>query len=168
MKLPEHLRDNFKVPLGSLIIDSQTSLERISREIRPGSLLITVGDATSEKLMNLGFMPSLQIVDGRERRVKRGIPEARQPVLTVRCDNPPGGITPECINAVRRCLESDRPARIEVNGEEDLLVIPACMHAPEGSVVMYGQPNEGLVVVHVDSQVRNKTKSLMDLMIHGV
>ena len=53
--------------------------------------------------------------------------------------------------------------QILVNGEEDLLVIPVCIHAPEGAR-MYGQPNEGLVVVQVDSEIKNKTKTLLDLM----
>ncbi|PJB96490.1 MAG: DUF359 domain-containing protein, partial [Nitrosopumilales archaeon CG_4_9_14_0_8_um_filter_34_10] len=46
----------------------------------------------------------------------------------------------------------------------DLLVIPVCIHAPENSIVLYGQPNEGLVVVKVTPEIRNKTQRLLDLM----
>jgi hypothetical protein len=56
------------------------------------------------------------------------------------------------------------PVRIVVNGEEDLLVIPVCVHAPDNSIVLYGQPNEGLVVVEITPEIRNKTQSLLDLM----
>ena len=164
MKLPENLRDEFKSPLGKLIPNSQTTKENILKEISPDSILITVGDATSEKMMNFGLMPLLQIVDGQEKRVKRSLPKTNEPITTVKCDNPPGEIYLECIDIIRECLTSTSPIRIEVNGEEDLLVIPVCIYAPDGAVVMYGQPNEGLVVVHVDSEIRNKTKSLLSLM----
>ena len=58
----------------------------------------------------------------------------------------------------------ESPIRILVTGEEDLLVLPVCIHAPENSVVMYGQPNEGLVIVKINSEIRNKAQSLLDLM----
>jgi uncharacterized protein (UPF0218 family) len=164
LKLPENLRNDFKVPLGKLIVDSQTSKENILKEITPDSFLITVGDATSEKLMNFGLIPSLQIIDGKEKRIKRKLPEISKSVTLLKCDNPPGEITSKCIDVIRQALNSTPPVRIEVNGEEDLLVIPVCIYAPEGSVVMYGQPNEGLVIVCINSEIRQKTKSLLDLM----
>ena len=51
-----------------------------------------------------------------------------------------------------------------INGEEDLLVIPVCLYAPENSVVMYGQPNEGLVIVKIDENIRKKTQLILDSM----
>ena len=56
------------------------------------------------------------------------------------------------------------PVRLSVNGEEDLLVLPVCIHAPDNAIVMYGQPNEGLVIVKITPEIRNKTQSLLDLM----
>ena len=53
------------------------------------------------------------------------------------------------------------PVRITVNGEEDLLVLPVCIHAPDNAIVMYGQPNEGLVLVEItDTEIRNKTTNI--------
>ena len=51
-----------------------------------------------------------------------------------------------------------------LTGEEDLLVIPVCIHAPDNAVVMYGQPNEGLVIVKITPEIRNKTQTLLDSM----
>ena len=48
------------------------------------------------------------------------------------------------------------PVRITVFGEEDLLVLPVCIHAPDNSIVLYGQPNEGLVLVEITTEIRNK------------
>jgi hypothetical protein len=56
------------------------------------------------------------------------------------------------------------PIRLTVNGEEDLLVLPVCIHAPENSVILYGQPNKGLVLVQITAEIRNKAQALLDLM----
>ena len=164
MKLPENLRDKFKAPLGKLIPDSDVTKENILKEIPPDSVIITVGDVTSEKIMDFGIIPLLQIVDGKTKRGQYQIPQSSQPLITIECDNPAGEINPKCIEIIQKSLASKSPVQILVNGEEDLLVIPVCIHAPEGAVVMYGQPNEGLVVVHIDSEIKNKTKTLLDLM----
>ena len=164
MKLPENLRDKFKAPLGKLIPDSDATKENILKEIPAGSILITVGDVTSEKIMNFGLIPLVQIVDGKTKRGQYQIPHSSQPLITIECDNPAGEINPECIEIIQKSLATKSPVQILVNGEEDLLVIPVCINAPDGAVVMYGQPNEGLVVVHIDSEIKNKTKTLLDLM----
>ena len=51
-----------------------------------------------------------------------------------------------------------------MNGEEDLLVLQICIEAPDKSVVMYGQPNEGLVIVEIMPDVRAKVQKLLNLM----
>ena len=56
------------------------------------------------------------------------------------------------------------PVRITVMGEEDLLVLPVCIYAPDNSIVLYGQPNEGLVLVEISTEIRNKVQTLLDLM----
>ena len=56
------------------------------------------------------------------------------------------------------------PIRLLVNGEEDLLVLPVCLFAPENSVVMYGQPNEGLVIAEITNEVREKVQKIVNQM----
>ena len=56
------------------------------------------------------------------------------------------------------------PVRLLVNGEEDLLVIPACIHAPANAVVLYGQPGRGLVVVPVSDEIKTRMQALLDMM----
>ncbi len=157
------MRDRFKTPLGKLILDADTSQENVLGELGDG-MLITVGDATTQKMMQYGIVPSIQIVDGTEKRARRDLPDRGLLRTRIRCSNPPGGITEEAITAIGEALASPKPSRILVDGEEDLLVLPVCTSAPLGSTVMYGQPNEGLVVVHVSAQVRDKAHSLLDMM----
>ena len=162
MHLPENLRDNLKKPLGILIKDSDTTKENILKNIPKDSFIISVGDATTEKLIKYGITPSLQIVDGLEKRFKRIIPSSTA-TTTFSCHNPPAQITSESLEIIKKALQVS-PARIIVTGEEDLLVLPVCVLAPENSVVLYGQPNEGLVIVRIDSEIRNKAQSIMNSM----
>lgn len=161
LRLPDSLRDELKIPLGSLLKD--TTKENISKQIPKNSYIITVGDATTEKMMAFGLMPSLQIVDGYEKRGKRIPPQSTATKLY--CDNPAAQITRASIDTIKQAFLSKPPIQILINGEEDLLVIPVCIHAPENSVVLYGQPNEGLVIVQITQEIRNKTKNLLDRMI---
>jgi len=159
--LPQNLRDSLKKPLGILIKDSDTTKENILKNIQ-GSFVITVGDATTEKLIKFGIIPSLQIVDGLEKRFKREFPSSAVKT-TFSCNNPPAQITQESIDVIKKAIKKP-PARITVIGEEDLLVLPVCVYAPENSVVLYGQPNEGLVIVRINLETRNKAESIMNSM----
>ena len=163
MHLPENLRTELKRPLGILLKDVDATKENILENIPSNSFIISVGDATTEKLIKYEIIPSVQIVDGLEKRAKRE-PPAVSVKTSFSCSNPAAEITSDSIDAIKKALQSPKPVRIIVTGEEDLLVLPACVFAPENSVVLYGQPNEGLVIVKVSSQIRNKAQSIMDSM----
>ena len=75
-----------------------------------------------------------------------------------------GEISSECFNLVKSIFEEKPPIRPVVDGEEDLLVLPVCLFAPENSVVMYGQPNEGLVIAEITSDVRDKVQKIVNQM----
>ncbi len=164
MKLPENLREDLKIPLGDLINDIDVNNKNIQTKINPKSIIITVGDKTTENIISLGIRPQIQIIDGLEKRNQRDIPLDDKINTVLTCKNPPGEITQESIQTIQKAFSSDPPIRIIVDGEEDLLVIPVCIAAPENSVVMYGQPNEGLVIVHVTPEIRAKVQKILDVM----
>ena len=78
--------------------------------------------------------------------------------------NPAAEISSDSISVIKKACTIPSPGRFFVDGEEDLLVLPACIHAPENAIVMYGQPHEGLVLVKVTPEIRNKVQTLLDLM----
>jgi uncharacterized protein (UPF0218 family) len=162
LNLPENLRDTLKKPLGILVREKNVTKENILSFLMPDTYIVTVGDATSEKMLGFGLMPALQIVDGLEKRVKRSLPKNSAKKLS--CENPAGQITAQSIDVIKEAMGLEPPVQIVVNGEEDLLVIPVCIYAPVNTVVLYGQPNEGLVVVPVTDEIRNKTKEILSLM----
>jgi hypothetical protein len=164
LQLPNDLRDHLKNPLGNLIRDDDPNKENIIKEISAESILITVGDRTTENMLQLGLKPQIQIIDGLEKRNKRLVPTDATINTNLSCKNPPGEITEESTQAIQKAFSCKLPVRITVDGEEDLLVLPVCMSAPENSVVMYGQPNEGLVIVHITPEIRAKVQKILDAM----
>ncbi|HJN20163.1 MAG TPA: GTP-dependent dephospho-CoA kinase family protein [Candidatus Nitrosopelagicus sp.] len=164
MKLPENLREDLKIPLGDLINDIDVNNKNIQTKINPKSVLITVGDRTTENMLQLGLKPQIQIIDGLEKRNQRIVSTDDAVNTNLSCRNPPGEITKESIQVIQKAFSSEPPVRITVDGEEDLLVLPVCIAAPENSVVMYGQPNEGLVIVHITPEIRAKVQKILDVM----
>jgi len=164
LKLPENLREHLKIPLGDLIKEENVNKENILTKISSESIVITVGDRTTENMINLGIMPQIQIVDGLEKRNQRLVPKDDTINTNLSCKNPPGEITEESTQVIQKAFSCKPPVRIIVNGEEDLLVLPVCIFAPENSVVMYGQPNEGLVIVHITPEIRAKVQKILDVM----
>ena len=172
MQLPDDLRDQLKTPLGNLISDNDPNKENIIKKISAESVIITVGDRTTENMLQLGLKPQIQIIDGLEKRNQRIVPADDTISMNLSCRNPPGEITEESIQVIQKAFlvisdnrfHQEPPVRITVNGEEDLLVLPVCMYAPENSVVMYGQPNEGLVIVTITPEIRAKVQKILDVM----
>ncbi len=73
MKLPKNLRDQLKIPLGLLLAENETDKTNIQKHLSENSYIITVGDRTTEKMIDFGLIPSLQIIDGQEKRKKERI-----------------------------------------------------------------------------------------------
>ena len=163
MKLPDSLREQLKTPLGLLLPIGQDNKDNVQKYISDDSYVITVGDRTTEKMIDYEIIPSLQIIDGFEKRQKREFPKlGNESELTI--DNPAAEITLQSIEIIKKAFDMAPPIRIIVNGEEDLLVLPVCLHAPKNSVVLYGQPNKGLVLVEITTEIRNKAQTLLDMM----
>lgn len=127
-------------------------------------MIITVGDRVTEFAKQLGRSADVQVVDQVERREVRDAPDAPYSRL-IKAKNPAGSITSEAIIAVRRAVKSrKKPVRVLIDGEEDLLAIPAVEAAPLGSTLYYGQPGMGVVVVTVDERAKGSVKRIMSEM----
>ncbi len=164
MKLPENLREQLKVSLGDLIKEEDVNKENILNKINLESITITVGDKTTENMIRFGLTPQIQIIDGLEKRSQRNIPIDDTIKTNFTCKNPSGEITKESMQIIQKAFSCEHPVRVTVKGEEDLLVIPVCIFAPENSFVMYGQPNEGLVIIRVTPEIKAKVQKILDSM----
>jgi uncharacterized protein (UPF0218 family) len=167
---PECIRI-LKEPFGSLIPDGKVTRNRLNTILKNAKKIISVGDATTERLISFGIIPNVSVIDGKERRIKRA--DANNLTLhsdriektifkELKCSNEAGTISKKAVEVLEDALRISSPVRITVDGEEDLLALPLLLILPEGSILMYGQPYEGLVVVKINSKVRKKAKDLMD------
>jgi hypothetical protein len=57
-------------------------------------------------------------------------------------------------NLIQHLLVSAEEKVMKIEGEEDLLALPAIMLAPLGAVVVYGLRNKGAVVVKVSEKLK--------------
>ncbi|MFW6045239.1 MAG: DUF359 domain-containing protein, partial [Natronomonas sp.] len=56
------------------------------------------------------------------------------------------------------------PGVVERAGEEDLAALPAILASPDGAGIVYGQPDEGMVLATVDDDLRTFARELMERM----
>jgi len=65
---------------------------------------------------------------------------------------------------LRRAIDSP-PALVIVEGEEDLAVIPLALLVAPGSIVIYGQPGEGVVIRRIDEGAREDARRLLSFFV---
>ncbi len=126
------------------------------------SKVTTVGDVVSRETLEAGIQVNLRIVDQMTLR-RRISPIEIRAERTYKVRNPAGIITKEAWDTIREALK-DREALILVDGEEDLLAIPAVLESPDNALVVYGQPSEGLVVVTTSLEKKNEVRKIMNQM----
>ncbi|MCK4400253.1 DUF359 domain-containing protein, partial [Candidatus Bathyarchaeota archaeon] len=67
----------------------------------------------------------------------------------------------EAQRVLRDAITLKKRLGVVVEGEEDLLVLPLMAMMPIGSVIVYGQPREGMVVVTLTEERRRWAKDFM-------
>ena len=162
LRLPDEFRPLIKRPLGELFPSTEPAIKRL-KQLHPPKL-IAVGDVVVAELLSAGIEPDVVVIDHKVMRGPAGDKLKREvgrfEARVVRVKNPAGTITRE----LREAFEVEKfPLKIIVDGEEDLATIPAVLSAPLGSVVVYGQPGEGLVLVEVTEQKRREFENLLKL-----
>jgi len=125
--------------------------------------IISVGDIVSQNLLRHGIQARIIIVDNRVMR------ESSEPIETTMSSrmnvrNPAGALTPETWQVVEQALRRKQPTQVIVEGEEDLLTLVAVLEAPESSLVVYGQPHEGVVAVKTDKKTKERVQKIVAAM----
>jgi uncharacterized protein (UPF0218 family) len=164
--LTPELRVRLKTPIGMLIRGSFTETMRVFMDIiekgKP-TQIISVGDAVTRNLAENHVAFHVAIVDNKVMR--RDVPPVTIKIgKTVYVKNPHGTITEEAVKAIRNALESNCSVKIVVDGEEDLLTLAAVFYSSENSVVVYGQPYEGIVVVKVTPEKKKEVAAILKTM----
>jgi uncharacterized protein (UPF0218 family) len=122
----------------------------------------TVGDVVSRETLTSGIQVNLRILDQMTLRQKISPIEIKaERVYRVR--NPAGVVTKEAWDAIKEALQH-REVVIFVDGEEDLLAIPAILESPDKAFIVYGQPSQGVVVVTASPDIKHAVREMMNRM----
>lgn len=170
IELPRELRPLMKKPFGKLYAgNGSDTIDKFVGELASSTKLISVGDVTTFHLLEAGIFPDICIVDNRTKRkpVARHVSTRNMDNVyeEVSVENPAGIITDELIKTLCEAFTSEKPIRIFVKGEEDLATLPVILLAPLGAVVLYGQPDEGVVFVKVTEEKRREIRTLFEKLI---
>lgn len=154
LRLPEDRRHLFQSPFGTLFPEINGVADDLV-----GRRLYTVGDVVTRNVIRLGFLPEVAVIDCHTMRspcgkAPRGFPRV------FHAENPPGTITPMMVEVLEHAVAAP-PALVIINGEEDLAVIPLVLAAPDGGLILYGQPGKGVVVREIDAGARADAKALL-------
>jgi len=157
------MRCELKTPLGVLLKGTpQETAVMLKEKLGKPPLFAIVGDFVAANLISSGFSPDIVVVDNKTLRadvepVKHGLKE-------IKVSNEAATINAEAWIALRAAITLKRRVAIVVEGEEDLLVLPLLAEMPLGSVIAYGQPHEGLVVVTVSEEKREWARGFLNRM----
>jgi cytidyltransferase-like protein len=158
LTLPEDLRHQLQKPLGTISSETKDVAKRFTGE----DIVIAVGDIVSSELTKAGYDPAIRIIDQKNRRQKL---EKQNFIGDFSAKNVQGTIQTEAVDAYRKSLsqfyKTKKSQTISIDGEEDLLALPAILFAPLGATVLYGQYGEGVVVNHVDESLKEKILSFL-------
>jgi uncharacterized protein (UPF0218 family) len=155
------MRLELKEPFGKLIKEHEF-LSQLPKH--KGSLLISVGDITTLMLLKKNMEPDIAIVDFICKRKpitnkqKKKIENFNAQIIEL--NNPHGQITKDLLEGIGKALviAKNKRVKIYVKGEEDLAVIPAAMKSPIGTIIVYGQPDEGVVFLKLDEKWKTKAE----------
>jgi len=162
-KLPENLRLELRRPFGKVLSNE----ELISALKKREGMLITVGDDCSYSLIRAGITPDVVIYDLRIKR-REVIGSVRDALSKfddgeVIVHNAAGVIMDELVESVKDAIEKGE-GKILVKGEEDLAALVAMMYAPDGALIVYGQPDEGAVLVKMNGEMRDRAVRTFESM----
>ena len=121
--------------------------------------IVAVGDVCVSALRKIGVIPDIAVVDGMTKRQKLPdelIPKQEGYDECIFCDNPAGQITSDFSNCLISASKSDHKILIFVKGEEDLAPIILHLALPLDALLIYGQPNKGIVACYSDEEVKSR------------
>ena len=168
-KMTSHLDSELKTPMGELFTGPEKLPEIAMSEVLESlptchGAIVAVGDVSVKTLLDMKITPDIGIIDGMTKREK--LAESEQITTEnfnniFKATNPSGHVTPSLVSAVESAITCEHSSLIVVDGEEDLAPIIIHCLAPIGTVVLYGQPRQGVVVQITSISVKQRCRDML-------
>lgn len=165
LRVPPELRGAFKKPFGELYAGEGLIPAKKIKAVLKGEKLVIVGDVTLRNMLAVGVRPDLAIVDLKSKRKEAADMELEGTV--VKAVNPPGMISKDLWDKIHEAIEKSSTT-ILVDGEEDLAVLPCIIEADWDTVILYGQPDEGIVYVHVNEETKLEAGMILKVLLSKI
>jgi uncharacterized protein (UPF0218 family) len=191
-KLKPSMRKEFSKPLGKLFkgnpdVSFPEAIKWMNSQFRDlfdGSskekppIVIGVGDIVSISILQNKFLRPLVkylFIDGESQRGRNQfmVPKLKNSIKKT-FYNPAGFINEEIFEFFLDTIKDNNQYIVVIDGEEDLLVIPAILKS-NNSFIFYGQPPitdikppipAGCVVIYNNSELKQRIKELFEQMEH--
>ncbi|HIP62963.1 MAG TPA: DUF359 domain-containing protein [Archaeoglobus profundus] len=172
LKITKELRSILSKPHGILYKGKGINPIKKAVNTRKNCILVCVGDIVTYYALKAKIKPDIVVIDGKSLRkslngeIANEIIKNTAEYVTIKAVNPAGHITEDLVeklfNAVK--LAKSTKVKVFIEGEEDLAVMPLVILLPKGSLIIYGQPNEGVVALNVDEEKKILIFNLLEKM----
>lgn len=180
--MPNNIREKLKTPYGRLfknIEELRKFRDKFKAKFKD-KFIVCVGDVVSNSMLSDGWDVNLCIYDNKtlrrdykdykgsennKKNLENFLEYFKGKEFTVW--NPAGMLTEEAFRIVKDALNF-KHSKIFVDGEEDLFVIPCVKFCQPNTILFYGQPNEGIVMVEINSAVQRHIEDLFSKFYTGI
>ena len=155
-----------KHPFGKLLTGPPVRTNRILKDFikRTKPLRIfAIGDIVASNMMKSKIKVDSIVIDFKSERTPI-TPIKLNSFKVINVKNNAGTITPEACHAMREAVQGSSATAIIVDGEEDLLTLSAIKFAHIGSLIVYGQPHVGIVLVQVTERTKLEAEQLLEFV----
>ncbi len=170
--LPDTLKRQLRIPLGRVfpsVFNKKTTLCGglvDNHSIRGCNNIVAIGDIVCYVLKHSGVTPTLSLIDGKTQRKALNDDILCHILEKDRCNalNRKGTIEKKTVEALMKLLNmghNKAPRQMFIEGEEDLLTLPAILFAPLGYCVWYGMRDRGCVCVKVTEKKKEKVYNIL-------
>lgn len=167
--LNDNEKSMLKDPFGKLYVNEERdvlaqklSLDNQDILVKQQRWVMVVGDETAiwchEKKIPVRFY----VFDNKTKRevIENSIQKYLPASEIVRVNNSAGVLSKELCNVLEQSLENKK--NIRVIGEEDLAILALMLLAPLGTILLYGQPDVGVVEVEVSEEKKEWVRKLVE------
>lgn len=155
LALNDKLKNKLKVIQGELVEIDQISDLRV----KFGAKICVVGDQCMINFLKKHLGYDVGVVDGKIMREKHNFDFDFGDRNILKVDNPASVITRAMVNKLVMALKS--PTVVMVSGEEDLAALVLLLLSPLESLIFYGQPGEGMVMMAVTEANKEKWHEIL-------
>lgn len=171
LRMPEAMREELRKPLGQVFEGTEESTIDTAKEVVKSirlyepTMVVSVGDVVSLSMSQVHYHPDVKIVDLKSRRKDFVETHHVKGKAVWQAQNDPGTISTAAVESIKttfeHVLKTHQKQTLIIQGEEDLLALPAILLAPLGSLVLYGQWNLGVIMVEINREKKEEVKRLL-------